>query len=343
MGGLDGWAAALSSAWQDRRSFSPRNELIEHELQACCCYAVDENYLVPTLLSASQLRRMLPREAGDVIVVCFGAPSRLSAAGLEFCNGEQIKFILVPAALLDGAPMMCARFFLGKILEPRYRRIIYLDGDTQVVGSLRPLLDHSASPGSLLATPDPMAVMIDRSRGEWPERRRYFQSIGLPIHRQATYFNSGILRFDRGAWEAISRDCVSLCASHGSKLEFRDQDALNVVVGDQHRPISFKWNFPPFFMNFGGENLIRPHVYHFMSNPRPWHGAFAPWGRLWHAPYVEFVATHPDLGRSLPHMGRARRLKYVAQQHFKRFVESRVWGTPLVRERIADLEGMAVV
>ncbi len=308
-----------------------------------CCYTVDEGYLLPTLLSASQLRRSLRQPGMDVVVICFGLPSDATAAAEAVCERYDIIFVLVPKAVLDGAPMICARFHLSAILAPQYRDIVYLDGDTQVAGSLEPLMAHDVSPGEILAAPDPMAVMIDSDRMPWPARRTYFDRLGVPAHRHTSYFNSGVMRFRRNDWEALSRDCLKLCAERGSAFEFRDQDALNIVVGDRHRPISFRWNFPPFFMNFGAEITIAPRIYHFMSNPRPWQGAFAPWGPTWHAPYVAFLAENPGLARSFPKIGRLRSLKFSAQQRYKRHVEARHWGIPAVRQRIADMEKAAVV
>lgn len=304
---------------------------------------VDEGYLLPTLLSASQLRRGTPRPAADIVVVCFGPATELTAAADAFCAREDIRFRLVPTALLDGAPMVCARFFLCGILEPHYQDIVYIDGDTQVSGSLEPLLAHVVGPGEVLAAPDPMAVMIDSEKAPWPARRAYFKSIGVPSRRLDRYFNAGVMRFRREDWADLSRECLKLCAERGSALTFRDQDALNMVVGDGHRPISFRWNFPPFFMNFGAEVAIAPRIYHFMSNPRPWHGAFAPWGQAWHDPYLAFAAENPTLATSMRRMGRLHVAKYTAQQRFKRHMEARQWGVPAVHRRIADMEARAVV
>ena len=313
------------------------------ETSSCCCYTVDEGYLLPTMLSALQLRHNLPRGTSDVLVVCFGAPTDLTASVESFLARANIRFVLVPKAVLDGAPMICARFFLSAILEPRYRDILYLDGDTQVVGSLEPLMAHVVSPGEILAAPDPMAVMIDSDAWPWPARRAYFARVGVPARRHRRYFNSGILRFRRSDWDALSRDCLKLCSERGRSLFFRDQDALNIAAGDHHRSISFKWNFPPFFMNFGGEALIGPRIYHFMSDPRPWHGAFAPWGPRWHEPYLTLLADHPGLATSLKRLGRLGAIRYVAQQRVKRHMEARRWGTAAVRQRIAEMEAEVVV
>ena len=312
-------------------------------LSRVCCYTIDEGYLLPTLLSASQLRRSLPTGLADVLVVCFGPVTAATRAAAAFSGEEGIGFLTVPRQVLDGNPMLCARFFLPQLIDPSYRDILYVDGDTQVTGSLAPLLAHPLGSGQVLAVPDPMTVMIGSASGPWPARRAYFRSIGIPDERQGAYFNSGVMRVSRTDWEALSRECLDLCRRSGERFTFRDQDALNLVVGSRAALASFRWNFPPFFMNFGAEDEIRPRLYHFMSNPRPWHGAFAPWGRAWHAPYAALAAARPDLGRSLKPLRGLRVYKYAAQQRLKRFHESRTWGTPAVRARIGALEARAAV
>lgn len=308
-----------------------------------CCYTIDEGYLLPTLLSASQLRRSLPVELADVLVVCFASETAATRAAAVFCAEAGIGFLAVPRQALDGHPMLCARFLLPRLLGPTYRDILYLDGDTQVAGSLAPLLAHPLGAGRVIAVPDPMTVMIESPRGPWPARRAYFSAIGIPDARHAAYFNSGVVRASRTDWEALGRECLDLCRRRGARFTFPDQDALNLVVGDRVALASFRWNFPPFFLNFGAEADIAPRLYHFMSNPRPWQGAFAPWGKAWHAPYGALAAAWPDLGGALRPLRRARFYKYAAQQRFKRYREARTWGTPAVKARIDASEARAVV
>lgn len=316
--------------------------LIEHPSSACC-YAVNEGYLFPTLLSASQLRRKTPSGVADVVVACFGPPTDVTRLSAEFCASENIRFILAPTAVLEGTSSAYARFFLGQILDPHYRQLVYLDGDTQITDSLEPLVSQAAGAGLLLATPDCMAVMIDSRQGPWPARRSHFESLGLPSDRHRDYFNSGVMRVARDDWDAISRECLKLYAARGPTFMFADQDALNIVVGEHSRPISFRWNFPSFFMNLDVQRSINPRIYHFMSNPRPWHGTFPPWTSAWHDPYVALMTSHPGLARSMQRMRPMRKLKYAVQQRVKRVMESREWGTPAVRQRIADMEARAVV
>lgn len=308
-----------------------------------CCYTIDEGYLLPTLLSAFQLRRELPAGIADVVILCFGAPSGATRAAAELCAAEGVRFRLEPSAVLDGSPMICARFFLPRLLAGDYTDLLYIDGDTQIAGSLAPLLTHPLAAGRILAVPDPMAVMIASADGPWPARRAYFRGIGIADRAQERYFNSGVMRSGMSDWDAVSRECLDLCRREGDGFAFRDQDALNLVVGDRSELASFRWNFPPFFLNFGAERAIGPRLYHFMSNPRPWQGAFRPWGSDWHAPYGTLAARHPGLAGTMRPLRRARYCRYVVQQRVKQFRESRVWGAPGVRARIAAMEARASI
>jgi hypothetical protein len=311
--------------------------------ERACCYTIDEGYLLPTLLSAFQLRRDLPAGIADVVILCFGTQSGATRAATELCAAEGVHFRLVPRAVLDGNPMICARFFLSRLLGGEYAELLYIDGDTQIAGSLAPLLTHPLAAGRVLAVPDPMAVMIASADGPWPARRAYFRQIGIPDCTQERYFNSGVMRFGLSDWDAVSRDCLDLCRREGDGFAFRDQDALNLVVADRCDLASFRWNFPPFFLNFGAEQAIRPRLYHFMSNPRPWQGPFRPWGPAWHAPYVTLAARHPDLAETLRPLRAARYCRYVIQQRVKQFRESRIWGARGVRARIDAMEAQASV
>lgn len=333
----------LDDALSSDPSFRDENASPRRGPARACCYTIDEGYLLPTLLSAFQLRRDLPAGIADVVILCFGAPSGATRAAADLCATEGVRFRLEPKAVLDGNPMICARFFLSRLLGGDYTDLLYIDGDTQVAGSLAPLLTHPLAEGRILAVPDPMAVMIASPDGPWPARRAYFRRIGIADRAQERYFNSGVMRFGLSDWDAVSRECLDLCRREGHGFAFRDQDALNLVVGDRGDLASFRWNFPPFFLNFGAERAIRPRLYHFMSNPRPWQGAFRPWGSAWHTPYAALAARHPDLAGTLRPLRAARYGRYVVQQRVKQFRESRIWGAPGVRARIDAMEARASI
>jgi lipopolysaccharide biosynthesis glycosyltransferase len=299
--------------------------------------------MLPTLLSAIQARRNVSPEKAEVIIFFIGPDDDVTRMFDALCRQHAVEFRVVPQSGIENLPVNFARHFLDRFLEPRFADVIHTDGDTQISGSLDPLVDASLPPGKFMATPDPMAVMIhEPSRGS-TARRAYFRSIGIPDGQLDRYFNSGVFRVHRTDLAEISRECLKLCRENGSRFRFSEQDAFNIAFGRDVALMSFKWNFPVFFMNCGYDQLIAPRLFHYMSNPRPWQGAFLPWGSQAHRAYYDLVQQHPELACYLqPHRG-LKAVKYRAQQRYKRLVERHTWTDPQVRARVERFEREAVV
>ena len=310
---------------------------------ACCCYVIDAGYLFPTLLSAIQARAAVARAVADIKIFCVGDRSREIDLFEPICRERGIELVSVPSSAVDHMPIMFGRFYLSRLLDVGYQAIVYIDGDTQISGSLQPLVEAHLEPNRFLAVRDPMSLMIDTQSGAWRARREYFRRIGIEEPELSRYCNSGVLRFNRGDWDAMSRAALRTSARHDHGLMFPDQDALNLTFGSDYLTMSYKWNFPSFFLSCGLQDLIAPKIYHFMSNPRPWNGPFKPWGRAWYDPYLALANDYPQLQAYQKPIGRCKALKYAVQQRLKGLIESPAWRTPRIRERIIRLEAEAYV
>jgi lipopolysaccharide biosynthesis glycosyltransferase len=310
---------------------------------ACCCFIVDERYLFPTLLVAMQARRFAPIETTDIVIFCVGRQSIVTSTFADICANEDIVLKLVHKHEIDGMHIMFARFYLDRFLSTQYENVLYLDADTQISGSLASLLAAPVRPGRFLAVRDPMVLFIETPTYSWRARKQYFMSIGISDGRLGRYLNTGVLRFNRRDWADIAREALAVSAKHHHRLQFPDQDALNIVSGNDYDMISYRWNFPIFFMNCGVEDLISPRIYHFMSNPRPWDGAFQPWGRRWSEPYDKLVHSYPQIQHFRRPLRRTKYVKYLLQQHFKRVTERRKWNNKPFRELVAQLEASTVI
>ena len=310
--------------------------------EACICYSTDKNYLLPSLLSAIQARRFLSPERA-VLVFLLGKDDAVARSCEAICTTYGIGFRVVAPGEVDNQPASFARHYLDRLLDPKFTDIIHVDGDTQIAGSLDPLLEAPLAPGQVLATPDPMAVISEDDGRLGRATRAYFRSIGIADDQCGRYFNSGVYRVHRTDLKEIGRECVRLCRQNGNRFRFREQDAFNLAFGRSVRLISFKWNFPVFFANGGYDETIRPHLLHYMSNPRPWQGAFLPWGQPAHRVYLDLVRTHPELAGHLKPLRGVSAAKYQWQQRYKRLVERRTWANPGMRARVERLERTAVV
>ena len=308
----------------------------------CVCYTTDDGYLLPTLISALQARNHVDAQTG--VVICYiGVKGRKAEGVDEVCRTANIEFINVGPEAIDRRHIMFARLFLDRIVSPNYDHLLYVDGDTQVTGGLQPLLDAPLPSGAFLAAPDPMVLMLDSDGRGWRQRRAYFDSIGLRPEQQSRYFNTGVLSFARKDLGEIRAACMKSPAWRIQPLQFPDQDILNIACGERAVPMSFKWNFPIFFLNCGFRAPINPRLFHFMSNPRPWHGPLRPWGDEFFAVYGRLVAEHPGLVETLPSLPRWKLAKYWLQQHIKALVESKTWNTSRMHEKLLGLEARASV
>ena len=310
---------------------------------ACCCYVVDAGYLFPALLSAIQARAAIAVPTADIKIFCVGERNREFDLFEPICRDRGVELVSVPPSAVDHMPIMFGRFFLSRLLDVRYRAVVYIDGDTQISGSLQPLVEAHLAPNRFLAVRDPMSLMIDRDSREWRERRHYFRRIGIGEPGLSRYFNSGVLRFNRNDWDAISCAALQISARHDHGLMFPDQDALNLTFGNDYLTMSYKWNFPSSFLFCGFQNLITPKILHFMSNPRPWNGPFKPWGQAWFEPYLALAKDYPELKAYPKPIGRLKAIKYSLQQTFKGRVETPAWRTPQIRDRFLRSEAEAYV
>lgn len=263
----------------------------------CIVYVTDENYFFPTAVSALQARKAASRST-DVVVVLTEvfahkpeAEAFCRAAGIILLDGSQIlaeKFAKVDRRDFKARITIAAmgRLLLSDLLPTHYRQVIYIDGDTQIVGDLTPLENVEVPKGKILAAMDYMSI-VEAAR------------TGLP----QTYFNSGVLKFDPSDW--IGPAAFQYFIEHGGHLH--DQGALNSVAGDAPIFISNRWNFPRQFLHLADKH---PTIIHFASHPKPWDGVYFPCSRRETDVYREALRTHPELAVFVRKISLLRRLKY---------------------------------
>jgi lipopolysaccharide biosynthesis glycosyltransferase len=236
-----------------------------------------------------------------------------------------------------------ARLFIDCIVEAAYQRILYIDGNTQIAGNIDPLIDVSLPRNTFCAAFDPASLAITYDNRPFPQLFAYFKSIGLSASQISRYINAGVLLLDRTSWAEVCTDSLKLLNPTTQRLRFLDQDLMNLAADGRCLTMSFKWNFPSFLMSYGFEDVIEPRIYHFMGNPRPWQGAFQPWGRKWHRTYTDLVEKYPDLQPYLKTLPTSKYLKFHAQHYYKKLTEGRVWRRPEIRDKIIEIEKNAFI
>lgn len=287
----------------------------------CICYVVDDNYLFPTLVSASQARENASASLADIVILCLSDASDRVKKVMPVAIALGIELIEIPTSSIENLHPMYGRLFIDKLLPKAYERVLYIDGDTQVAGSLEPLLNVDIPEGKFLAVRDP-AAMFARLSDKWASRIQGERvEAGLGDKAIEDYLNTGVLVFNMKDWAELAGETLKLIRARSTPFKFGDQDPMNLAIGDRCLYISNRWNFPGFLIGSGQDERVKPVIYHFMSNPRPWVHAGAPWGPKWHAPYKAFLARFPVLESVAPKTTPVKALRHYLQQALKGVTE----------------------
>lgn len=304
--------------------------------RSCVCYMANRGYLFQSLVSALQAREFSPPDWDIIIYDLTQDPGHESRRIAHICTVKGILYKWEHPAFLSGLHIMNARLFLDQLLPEHYTEILYLDGDTQVVGDLTPLLSFQPQPGGLCAVRDPMIYLsgVNRLSENFEDEIHPFGD---------NYINSGVFRVNRASWAAISRKALAQMGDATSALHFEDQTIINAVTAGRRDYASMRWNFPGFVLGYGLEAIARPSIVHFMSNPRPWQGSYAPWGRSWHQPYLAIAREFPGIAEYCDTLDIRQRAAYKIKQLVKSYIERQVWSAPSLIEHIKRLEAQAVI
>lgn len=304
----------------------------------CIVYTSDETYLFPTVISAIQARRHASPDKADVMIFHLGVSAEAERDFAAICDVEGIRLMAIDPGAIGGANAMMSRLFLNAFVPPEYRHYLYLDGDVHIGGSLDPLIDAEVPPGRFFAATDPMTFMLAEDGPQSRDFASHMRSIGLTPEQAARYFNTGVLRINRDGWDDIGSQAWKMVREAPRAFRFPDQDPLNIVARERHMPMPLAWNFPIFMLNARVRSTIKPRIVHFMSNPKPWHGTFQPWGAKSYALYPAAVRVHPSLAKYNPAVPPSKRVRYHLQQNYKKVVETFAWGFTERRDRILSYE-----
>lgn len=172
--------------------------------------------------------------------------------------------------------VIMARLLVNRFIPHDIDRILYLDGDTIVRGSLKEIWETDLEEYCVGAVVEPTVSKETKRR------------LGL---ENSLYFNSGVLLIDLNRWreKQIEEKLLSLCAHNGNKLTAGDQDALNMTLGGSFKVLSPTYNYANSFYyypyriiaesekssEFISEREFRsiqtnPIIVHYLGEDRPW-------------------------------------------------------------------------
>ena len=122
------------------------------------------------------------------------------------------------------------RLWLTELLPTEVDKVLYLDGDIIVRGSLRPLWDIDLTGYAVAAVPDMSERVMDY------ERLGYAPELG--------YFNAGVLLVNLDYWRrnSVMRDFMYMLMHRPEDLHCHDQDVLNYCFREAKLHLPIKYN-----------------------------------------------------------------------------------------------------
>jgi lipopolysaccharide biosynthesis glycosyltransferase len=294
----------------------------------CIVLLCDEGYLFPSLVCAKQARAQAPHTA-DVVV--FLETDRLTPQRqdmFEAATGAAIRVIpgwltdlldrSVPKDFFQTHVNRAAlfRLFVGRLLENRYERIVYMDGDIQVRRPLAELLTMPLPDGTVGVVPDWVALHSVDGMPHAAANRAYMAGLDFSPEHWGSYFNSGVMMASPDTWNDIGPKALEFLVARPGSCRLHDQSAINHVCRGRTTNLSLRWNFLRHFMSLPAYSAIDPAIVHFVGKLKPWDGVYAPWGRAEFEPYVEMAKTLRGADVVWRRQPPLRRIAY----HFKPFV-----------------------
>ena len=164
------------------------------------------------------------------------------------------------------------RLFITDFLPNSINKLIYLDGDMIIRGSLKSLWEMDISNYFLAGVPDVFCDSVS-----------HYNRLLYP--RELGYFNAGMLVINVKVWRELRlRDqFISFINNHQAKLAAHDQDVLNYVCRSNKLFVGCEYNmqteyfykdeYSPFLWNRFDEihnAQINPIVIHYTGADKPW-------------------------------------------------------------------------
>lgn len=252
-------------------------------------YTVNEAF-VPQLAAsvASVCENSSPNDAIHFFVFCDKVSQTSKETLRSFLNKYcvEIDFIDIDGFMEAGCidfdtqgwnEIVLSRLLLARFLASDIQRVLYLDADTMVRGSLKelwdaPLNEHGCIIG---ACPEPTVSS------------KRMKALG---HGGKPYFNAGVLLIDLESWRRneIEKQLLECLKERGAELFANDQDAINLVLDERIMPLPVKYNYCNSFYYYPLSMLKRvspwfdpdprrysewvsnPVIVHFLGEDRPW-------------------------------------------------------------------------
>ena len=165
------------------------------------------------------------------------------------------------------------RLFVMNVLPKTLDKVLYLDVDMVICGSVRELWDTDISEVAVGAVPDCFHHDVH-------ETNRIGYEVGLGI------FNSGVLLINLTYWRQhqVMKDFVAYAKEAKDHLKYHDQDVLNYVFRHSKKELPIRFNLQTIHMYHDRfrylhfrlieevkEAFLHPVIIHYTGPDKPWY------------------------------------------------------------------------
>lgn len=190
------------------------------------------------------------------------------------CKGEHAQYLSTTAF---------ARILLPNLLSDEIKKVLYIDCDTVVCGSLLPLWNTE------LSLDCPFGAVLD-AHGNSGLRR---VEIKTPL--TTPYCNSGVLLMNLDCWRREGLAAKTMECAQKKQFALLDQDVINYLYGDRMQILSVRYNMQISFamdselhwhvdrqyLDDVRESIKEPVIVHFVHSMKPWKDVPAPYADVW--------------------------------------------------------------
>lgn len=259
---------------------------------------IDEKYIEYCGVTLSGLFLHTPDETFSIHIIC---SSKVPESGKErlkaYCekHNAQVSFYNVQASLIESFPRReqdhlsvaaYLRLFMSELLPDTIDKVLYIDCDILINGSIKELWETNIDDVSVAAVEERPPFDIQSP----------FQ-LGYPA--EYSYFNSGVMLINLKKWREknLVERCKQYIASEYKRIRHHDQDVLNALLYNDKKFISIRWNLMDFFLYLTPdiqfhrtedlkEAIKAPAIIHFTGSRKPWmHNCDNPYRNL----YIRFA------------------------------------------------------
>lgn len=270
------------------------------------CFSSDNNYVQHLCVAIVSILKNAGKDDDFCFFIFDGginSDNKNNILKLKIIKNFNIEYINIDASVFENLPNFSnyisnATYFRFKIasLLPNIDKIIYMDCDIVVLGSLKELFDEDIEGYHIAGVED----------------------IGYYLHRrvlkreiESFYINAGIIVMNLKKWrqDDIEEKLLSFSSASKEKLVHADQDIINKVLNKTCKPLELKWNVQDSFyrvINYMEKHPLvkniknawkNPFIIHYTGEKKPWNHPYMPYGTYYikYLKYTPFVKEYDIL------------------------------------------------